>query len=72
MSKLPSLTPRDVARILLRAGFDFERQKGSHRIYLKADLAVTLPWHNRDLKLGTLRHIIKQSGLTPEQFLQLK
>jgi predicted RNA binding protein YcfA (HicA-like mRNA interferase family) len=56
---------------LERAGFSFVRQKGSHRIYVKGDIGVTLPWHSKDMRLGTLRHIIKQSGLTVEEFSAL-
>jgi predicted RNA binding protein YcfA (HicA-like mRNA interferase family) len=68
MTRLPALRPREVAAILQRAGFDFIRQRGSHRMYVKGHLGVTVPWHNKDLRKGTLRHIIKQSGLTPDEF----
>jgi len=51
-------------------GFSFIRQKGSHKLYLKENLKVIIPWHNKDLKKGTLRHIIKQTGLTLEEFLK--
>lgn len=71
MSKLPVLKPREVIRTLERAVFKFERQKGSHRIYIKGNLGVTVPYHNKDLKLGTLRHIIERSGLETKQFLDL-
>lgn len=71
MSKLPALKPREVIKVLERAGFKFERQKGSHRIYIKDNLGVTVPYHNKDLKIGTLRHIIEQSGLETQQFLDL-
>lgn len=66
--KLLPLKPRRVIRILEQAGFVFVRQKGSHRIYIKDDLGVTVPYHNRDLKKGTLKNIIKQSGLTLKDF----
>jgi len=69
--KLTAVKPREAARALERAGFSFVRQKGSHRIYVKGDIGVTLPWHSKDMRLGTLRHIIKQSGLTVEEFQRL-
>jgi predicted RNA binding protein YcfA (HicA-like mRNA interferase family) len=47
------------------------RQKGSHRIYVKGNIGITIPYHNKDLKKGTLRAIIKQSGLSVEEFLKL-
>ena len=71
MTKLPALKPREVIRVLEKAGFSFIRQKGSHRIYVKENIGVTIPFHNRDLKRGTLRHIIKQAGFTTEEFLKL-
>ncbi len=69
MVKLPVLKPREVVKILERAGFKFERQKGSHKIYIKGKFGVTVPYHNKDLKTGTLRHIIEQSGLELKEFL---
>lgn len=63
MPKLPALKPKEVARILERAGFVFGRQKGSHRIYIKGNKVITIPWHNQDLKKGTLHKIIKQASL---------
>jgi len=71
MTKLPVLKPREVVKILERAGFKFERQKGSHRIYIKGKLGVIVPYHNKDLKAGTLRRIIEQSGLELKEFLEL-
>ena len=71
MSKLPALKPREAIKALERAGFMFVRQKGSHRIYTKGNVGITVPFHNKDLKIGTLRHIIKQSGLEVVGFLKL-
>lgn len=48
----------------------FKRQKGSHKIYVKDNFMVTLPFHNKDLKVKTLRHIIKQANLEIEEFLK--
>jgi len=69
--KLTTVKPREAARALERAGFSFVRQKGSHRIYVKGDIGVTVPWHSKDMRIGTLRHIIKQSGLSVEEFQRL-
>ena len=69
MPKLPVLKPREVIAALERAGFIFERQKGSHRIYVKGRVGVIVPYHNKDLKRKTLKHIITQSGLELKQFL---
>ena len=37
----------------------------------KKHLRVTLPWHGRDLKRGTLGSIIQQAGYTTAEFLEL-
>lgn len=71
MSKLPALKPRDVVKILENAGFIFIRQKGSHKIYIKNNLRVTIPYHNKDLRKKTLKHIIEQSGFNVKSFLEL-
>ena len=71
MPKLPALKPGDAIKALEKAGFSFVRQKGSHRIYLKGHIGITVPCHAKDLRKGTLRHIIKQSGLTVKEFLDL-
>ena len=71
MNRLPALNAKNVAKALERAGFCFIRQKGSHRIYIKDRVGVVLPWHNKELKRGTIRHIIKQSGLTKKGFSEL-
>jgi predicted RNA binding protein YcfA (HicA-like mRNA interferase family) len=60
--------------VLERLGFAVHHVSGSHYVLKhpqKATLRVTLPWHNRDLKLGTLRSIIQQAGYTPEEFADL-
>ncbi len=59
MPKQPVLTPRELIRALERAGFRFIRPKGSHRLYSKDNYRVTIPYHNKDLKPKTLKHIIK-------------
>jgi predicted RNA binding protein YcfA (HicA-like mRNA interferase family) len=39
------------------------------RIYTDGDRIVPVPYHNRDLKSGTLRGIIQQAAWTVEEFL---
>ncbi len=65
---LPSLKPKHVIQALKRIGFEFYRQKGSHQIYVFEDKQVVVPYHNRDLKKGTLLSIIKGTGLTIDEF----
>ncbi len=70
---LPACTPANIQRALLKLGFMLERQRGSHRVFVRdADnRTVVLPWHNRDLKRGTLGAIIKSTGLTIDEFINL-
>lgn len=72
MVQVPALKAKEVIAILMRAGFEFIRSKGSHHIYKMNNRLVVVPVHNKDLKRGTLSAIIKQSGLTVEQFIDLR
>jgi predicted RNA binding protein YcfA (HicA-like mRNA interferase family) len=70
MSGLPRLSGRAVAKAFGRDGWQLVRQKGSHMILVKDGSWVTLsvPDH-REVAPGTLRSLIRASGLTPEAFL---
>ena len=73
-SRLPALRPREVIRALERAGFAVSRTSGSHHLLKHPDhpeRSVTVAYHATDLKPATLRSIIKQAGLTTEEFLEL-
>jgi predicted RNA binding protein YcfA (HicA-like mRNA interferase family) len=72
MTKLPGVAARDVIRVAERLGFAFDRQKGSHAVYLRASdkHRLVIPVHKgRDLKPGTLRGLIDDMGLSVEQFV---
>jgi len=69
MPKIPPLKPKEVIKILEENGFVFERQKGSHKMYMNGRIGVTVAYHNKELKPKTLRHIIRQSGLDVQKFL---
>ena len=71
MPRLPAIKPKEAIKVLEKAGFCFIRQRGSHRIYIKENVGMTVPVHNKDLRRGTLKHIIKQSGLTLDVFVSL-
>jgi len=74
MDSLPVLKPRVVVNALLRGGFYIHHQTGSHVRLVhetRPDLRVTVPIHSKDTPKGTLRRIIRQAGLTVEEFLQL-
>ncbi len=71
MPRLPSLTPAKIIRALERAGFLFIRQRGSHRVYVRGEKIIVIPFHNKDLRKGTLKNIIQHSGLSVDEFLEL-
>ncbi len=64
---MKSVKPRQIIKVLEEKGFKFIRQKGSHRLYRKKDLSVTVPYHNKDLKPGTLQNILRQAGIKKEE-----
>ena len=74
MSDLPVVRPRQLIRALERAGFFVHHIRGSHH-YLRhpnrPGLLITVPVHTRDLKRGTLRAILRQAGLTPDDLRSL-
>ena len=60
-----------VIRALKRNGFVIDHTTGSHYVLIKGKLRVVVPYHNRDLKPGTLASIIAQVGFTIEEFVAL-
>ena len=72
MTKFPSYKPLVIEKILLKNGFIVKRQTGSHRIFVHTELEniVVVPIHSQDIPTGTLRSIIKQSGLPEDKFLK--
>lgn len=45
MARLQRLTPQEAEKMLLRAGFEMIRSKGSHRIYMKGKKRIVVPFH---------------------------
>lgn len=71
MTKLPTVAARDVIRAAERLGFEFDRQRGSHAVYVRVSdkRRLVIPVHKgRDLKPGTLRGLIDDMGLTVQEF----
>jgi len=65
MPRLVPHRPQTIEKILIFHGFILNHSRGSHRQYFHPTkrLHVTVPFHSRDLAMGTLRNIIKQSQL---------
>ncbi len=72
MIGLPSISGLECIDALQKAGFNFIRQKGSHIIIRRDDTfsQVSVPNH-KSLDRGTLRSIIRQTGLSLAEFNEL-
>jgi predicted RNA binding protein YcfA (HicA-like mRNA interferase family) len=72
VSKLPRISGRECVKALGKTNFYFKRQEGSH-IILRRDnpfAQVVVPEH-KELDRGTLRAIIRQAGLSVDEFINL-
>ncbi|MDZ7616376.1 MAG: type II toxin-antitoxin system HicA family toxin [Patescibacteria group bacterium] len=73
MSGLPVVSGREVVNALEKIGYAFDRQRGSHMILRQQNpphRRLTVPDH-KEVGRGTLRAIIRQAGLTVEEFNNL-
>lgn len=69
MTGLPRVSGRECVKALARLGFVVKRQRGSHMV-LRRDspfAQVVVPAH-AELDRGTLRAILRQAGVTVEEF----
>ncbi len=60
------MKPRELIKLLEENGwYEINKGKGSHRHFKHDDRAnkITVPFHNKDLKTGTLNGILKDAGL---------
>lgn len=73
MTRLPRVSGREVVSALRRIGYVQDRQHGSHIVLRHSDppfRRVVVPDH-KELATGTLRAIIRETGLTVEEFREL-
>ncbi|PCH65491.1 MAG: hypothetical protein COC01_09650 [Bacteroidetes bacterium] len=72
MSKLPNISGEKCIKALSKKGYYLKRQHGSHFILRKDDpfSQLVVPNH-KSLDKGTLRAIIRQSGLSVDDFVNL-
>lgn len=66
MSKLPS--SRQIVNVLKRNGFELISQRGRHKKFRKGSRTVIVPDLHKEIPIGTFRSILRQSGLTVEEF----
>ena len=69
MPKLVRITHRELARKLRRAGY-VEVRTSRHPVFYLASLDVTIPVprHPGDVPIGTLRAIVREMGMSVEDF----
>lgn len=74
MRRLRKVTGQEAIRALHRLGFEKVRQRGSHVILKKETsegaVGCVIPLH-RELKIGTLRGILRQAKVTPDEFMDV-
>ena len=72
MGKLANISGKEAAKAFERAGGIPVGQVGSHLVLVKPGVRVNLsiPQH-KELSVGTLRALIRNAGMTVEEFLEL-
>ena len=72
MPRLRRVSGQETIRALERLGFEQVRQRGSHVVLKRqspeGETGCVVPLH-RELAVGTLRSILKQAGVTQDEFL---
>lgn len=74
MPDLPSITGNAAIKAFSKDGFELDRIRGSHHILKRLGhrFLLSVPVHGQQcVKPGTLRSLIRVSGLTIEQFIEL-
>ena len=73
MIKIPQVSGREIVKALKKIGYEIDHQTGSHiilRHFLPPYKRVSVPDH-KEIAKGTLKSILRQTGLTNENFLKL-
>ena len=71
MSRLPMLSGDDFVKAIRQIGYEWDHTEGSHMILLHpSGRRLSVPRH-RELGRGILRKLLRQSGLTREELLEL-
>lgn len=68
MPKFPVVSGAEVVRALERLGFVVARQRGSHIVMRRGSMGCVVPNH-REVKVGTLVGLLKQAGVSPDEFI---
>lgn len=73
MGRLAHISGKEAAKAFQKAGWEPIGQVGSHLVLVKPGVRVNLsiPQH-KELSVGTLRSLIRNAGLTVDEFLELQ
>lgn len=73
MSKLPVVSGKDLIKAFAKIGYEVDHQKGSHIILRQINTPfrrLTIPNH-KEIAKGTLKAIIRESGLTVDELVNM-
>jgi predicted RNA binding protein YcfA (HicA-like mRNA interferase family) len=73
LRKLPTISGKELCKILKKIGYSIDHQTGSHIILRNENpphRRLTVPNH-KEIAKGTLRAILRQAGITVEEFVEL-
>jgi len=72
MPKLPHLSGEEIVKALEKLGFRFARQRGSHvvlkKVLVDGERGCVVPLH-REVAVGTLSGILRQAGISADEFI---
>ena len=69
MPKLPVISAAEAIKAFERLGFIIVRQRGSHIVLRRGSSGCVVPNH-RELKTGTWSGVLKQAGISPDEFIK--
>lgn len=72
---MPRIAPvhwRTLERVFVAAGFEFARQQGSHRSYVKKGVLrpVVIPTHD-EIPVSIIRNNLKTAGISRDEYFRL-
>jgi predicted RNA binding protein YcfA (HicA-like mRNA interferase family) len=73
VAELPIVSGREAVKAFRKVGYETDRQRGSHIILRQTrppHRRLTIPDH-KEIRKGTLRALIRQAGLSVEEFIAL-
>ena len=72
MGNLSNISGKDAVKVFIKFGYILDHQTGGHMILFHDSKATLSIPNHKELAPGLLRALIRKSGLTVEQFLEMK